>query len=77
MLPSGETTIDNYENLKKKYGFTEDDWHKAVRLVQHCGTRDLYASGIGYKKLIQMRKDKSLFKSDIIDEITNKEETEK
>lgn len=64
--PSG---VEINDELKKKYGFTEDDWHKAVRLRQHLGTRDLYANGIGYKKAIQMDKERDLLRSEMNDEI--------
>ena len=64
--PSG---VEIDDELKKKYGFTEDDWHKAVRMRQHMGTRDYYASGIGYKKAIQMDKEKDLLRSEMNEEI--------
>lgn len=64
--PSG---VEFDDELKKKYGFTEDDWHKAVRMRQHMGTRDLFANGIGYKKAIQMDKERDLFRSEMNEEI--------
>lgn len=64
--PSG---VDLDAELNKKYGFTQDDWHKAVRMRQHMSTRDLYASGIGYKKEIQMDKEKDLLRSEMNEEI--------
>ena len=63
------TGVEFNDELKKKYGFTQVDWHKAVRLTQHMGTRDLYASGIGYKKAIQMDKERDLLRSEMNDEI--------
>ena len=54
--------IDSYEkwrhDLYKKYGFTEEDWHKAVRLVMSIGNKDQYWNGVGYKKDVQIKKDK-------------------
>lgn len=54
--------IDSYEKWRreiyKKYGFTEDDWHKAVRLVMSIGNKDQYWDGVGYKKDVQNKKDK-------------------
>lgn len=54
--------IDGYEkwrhDIYKKYGFTEDDWHKAVRLVMSIGNKDQYWNGVGYKKDVQNKKDK-------------------
>lgn len=67
-------STDYHDELKKKYGLTEDDWHKAVRLRQHVGTRDLFASGIGYKKAVQMDKDRNLLRSEMNDEIAAQEE---
>ena len=70
------TGVEFNDELKKKYGFTEDDWHKAVRLVQHMGTRDLYANGIGYKKAIQMDKEKDLLRSEMNEEIAAMKESD-
>lgn len=64
--PSG---VEINDELKKKYGFTENDWHKAVRMRQHMGTRDLFASGIGYKKAIQIDKERDLLRSEMNEEI--------
>lgn len=54
---------DDYDKLKRelyrKNGFTEDDWHKAVRLTMSKAERKFYSDGIGYKKDVQMRKEKS------------------
>lgn len=54
--------IDSYEkwrhDLYKKYGFTEEDWHKAVRLVMSIGNKDQYWDGVGYKKDVLNKKDK-------------------
>lgn len=42
--------IDSYEKWRheiyKRYGFTEDDWHKAVRLVMSIGNKDQYWDGV-------------------------------
>lgn len=65
---------DYLDKLKKKYGMTEDDWHKAIRLRQHLGTRDLYASGIGYKKAIQLDKERDLLRSEMNEEIAQMRE---
>ena len=67
----GEDTLDQ---LKKKYGMTDDDWHKAIRLRQHIGTRDMYASGIGYKKAIQLDKERDLLRSEMNEEIAQMRE---
>ena len=64
--PSG---VEFDAELKRKYGFTEDDFHKAVRMKQHMSTSDYYASGIGYKKAIQMDKERDLFRSEMNEEI--------
>jgi len=54
--------IDGYEKWRheiyKKYGFTEDDWHKAVRLVMSISNKDQYWDGVGYKKDVLNRKEK-------------------
>ena len=53
---------DDYDRLKnelyRKNGFTEDDWHKAVRLTMSKSERKFYIDGIGYKKDVLNRKDK-------------------
>lgn len=54
--------IDSYEawrhEIYKKYGFTEEDWHKAIRLTMSKAERKFYIDGVGYKKDILNRKDK-------------------
>lgn len=45
--------------LYKKYGFTDKELHKAIRLTMSVPERKRYVNGIGYKKSIQMKKDKS------------------
>ena len=56
------SSIDEYEKFRsdiyKKYGFTEEDWHKAVRLVMSIGNKDQYWDGVGYKKDVLNKKDK-------------------
>lgn len=55
-------TADWYESnatLYKKYGFTDKEWHKAIRLITSIPVRKRYTDGIGYKKSVQMKKDKS------------------
>lgn len=53
---------DDYDRLKnelyRKNGFTEDDWHKAVRLTMSKPERKFYFDGVGYKKDVLNRKDK-------------------
>lgn len=53
--------IETYDQFRKElfkhYGFTEDDWHRAVRMVQHCGTHNMYWDGVGYKKDVLSRKE--------------------
>lgn len=53
---------DDYDRLKhelyRKNGFTEDDWHKAVRLTMSKAERKFYIDGIGYKKDVLNRKEK-------------------
>ena len=55
--------IDSYEawrhEIYKKYGFTEKDWHKAISLTMSKPERKFYSDDIGYKKSVQMKKDKS------------------
>jgi len=58
------TGKDELDHLKKKYGFTEDDWHRAIKLTMSISNKDQYWKKIGYKKLNQIAKDKSLFKSE-------------
>ena len=62
------------DDLKKKYGFTEDDWHKAVRRQQHTGTHNMYENGIGYKKATQIDKDRDLMRSDRNDDAASMDE---
>lgn len=57
-----EPTADWHEfnaTLYKKYGFTDKEWHKAIRLTMSIPERKRYVDGIGYKKSVQMKKDKS------------------
>ena len=53
---------DDYDRLKnelyRKNGFTEDDWHKAVRLTMSKPERKFYIDGVGYKKDVLNRKEK-------------------
>ena len=56
---SAEDSIEFLSEIYKKYGFTDKDWHKAVRLTTSVPERKHYFDGIGYKKDFQMKKDKS------------------
>lgn len=62
-------TAEDSKAVYRKYGFTEDDWHKAIRLRQHIGTHNLFADGIGYKKSVKMLRDKSRDKSEYRDSL--------
>ena len=58
--PNGaEDSIEFRSNIFKKYGFTDKDWHRAVRLTMSVPERKHYFDCIGYKKDFQMKKDKS------------------
>lgn len=56
---SAEDLMEFRSEIFKKYGFTDRDWHKAIRLTMSVPERKHYVDGIGYKKDIQMKKDKS------------------
>ena len=54
--------FDGYERKKaelcKKYGFTDEDYGKAIYKTMSCSNKNLNWDGIGYKKDVQMRKDR-------------------
>lgn len=56
---SAEDLIEFRSKIFKKYGFTEKDWHKAISLTMSKPKRKFYIDDIGYKKSVQMKKDKS------------------
>lgn len=56
---SAEDLIEFRSKIFKKYGFTDRDWHKAIRLTMSVPERKHYFDGIGYKKDVQMKKAKS------------------
>ena len=56
---SAEDLIEFRSKIFKKYGFTDRDWHKAIRLTMSVPERKHYFDGIGYKKDVQMKKEKS------------------
>lgn len=56
---SAEDLIEFRSKIFKKYGFTEKDWHKAISLTMSKPERKFYIDDIGYKKSVQMKKDKS------------------
>ena len=56
---SAEDLIEFRSEIFKKYGFTDKDWHKAIRLTMSVPERKHYFDGIGYKKAVQMKKEKS------------------
>lgn len=56
---SAEDLIEFRSKIFKKYGFTEKDWHKAISLTMSKPERKFYSDDIGYKKSVQMKKDKS------------------
>lgn len=56
---TAEDLIEFRSKIFKKYGFTDKDWHKAIHLTMSKPERKHYFDGIGYKKDIQMKKDKS------------------
>lgn len=58
-LNCDEDSIEFRSEVYKKYGFTDKDWHRAVRLTMSVPERKHYFGGIGYKKDFQMKKDKS------------------
>lgn len=58
-LNSAEDLIEFRSKIFKKYGFTEKDWHKAISLTMSKPKRKFYIDDIGYKKSVQMKKDKS------------------
>lgn len=58
--PNGaEDSIEFRSNIFKKYGFTDKDWHRAVRLTMSVPERKHYSDYIGHKKDFQTKKDKS------------------
>lgn len=56
---SAEDLMEFRSEIFKKYGFTDRDWHKAIRLTMSVLERKHYVDSIGYKKDVQMKKDKS------------------
>ena len=58
-LNRDEDSIEFRSEVYKKYGFTDKDWHRAVRLTMSVPERKHYFDGVGYKKDFQMKKDKS------------------
>ena len=54
-----EDLIEFRSNIFKKYGFTDKDWRRAIRLTMSVPERKHYFDGICYKKDFQMKKDKS------------------
>ena len=56
---STEDFIEFRSKIFKKYGFTDRDWHKAIRLTRSVPEREHYFDGIGYTKDVQMKKEKS------------------
>lgn len=46
------------QNLYKKYGFTEKDWGKAIHNTMSISNKNCNWNGIGYKKDIQINKDR-------------------
>ena len=58
-LDGAEDLIEFRSNIFKKYGFTDKDWRRAIRLTGSVPERKHYFDGIGYKKDFQMKKDKS------------------
>lgn len=58
-LNRDEDSIEFRSEVYKKYGFTDKDWHRTVRLTMSVPERKHYFDGVGYKKDFQMKKDKS------------------
>lgn len=56
---TAEDLVEFRSKIFKKYGFTDKDWHKAIRLTASVPERKHYFDGVGYKKDVQMKKDKS------------------
>lgn len=56
---SAEDLIEFRSEIFKKYGFTDKDWHRAVRLTMSVPERKYYFDDMGHKKDFQMKKDKS------------------
>lgn len=45
-------------DLYKKYGFTEKDWGKAIHNTMSISNKNCNWDGIGYKKYVQINKDR-------------------
>lgn len=54
-----ESHGDFRRELMKKYGFTDVDWERALRLTRSTPERRRYVDGIGIKKDTMNRKEKS------------------
>ena len=54
-----EEFLNHRTEVMKKYGFTEDDWHKACRLSRSVPERKFYRDNVGIKKEPINSKEKS------------------
>ena len=54
-----EAFLNHRTEVMKKYGFTEDDWHKACRLSRSVPERKFYRDNVGIKKEPINSKEKS------------------
>lgn len=54
-----EEFLNHRTEVMKKYGFTEDDWHKACRLSRSVPERKFYRDNVGIKKEPLNSKEKS------------------
>ena len=61
--------------LLKKYGFTEEDVQRSFRIVRSIPTRKCFCDGIGLKKDVLNKKEKTAIKIEKM-EAYNGEETE-
>ena len=65
--------LDNAEDRQavyKKYGFTEEDYGRAIGLTLSESERNYCADGIGYKKGVKMLRYKSLVASERRDSLS-------
>ena len=54
-----DSFLKHRSEVMKKYGFTEDDWHKACRLSRSVPERKFYRDNVGIKKEPLNSKEKS------------------
>lgn len=51
--------LNHRTEVMKKYGFTEDDWERAIGLTLSKSDRHYYRDGIGIKKDAKNKRDKA------------------